>query len=235
MQVNEPLDVGGTHVFLTGNGYAPGDRGPRRQRGRRGSPGPSPFLPRTAPTPPPAWSRCPAPGRSRSACAACSCPPRRPDPEGVPVSVFPDARRPAARCSPRGPATSAWTTACRSRSTSSTPSGMTQVPGEDGGRARGARARPDRRPARRRRQRDVRAGCARFAAPPGPRRPGRPLALVFAVLAMLGLVASPVPAPATGLGAGGPRGRGGTRTYRGAGRGAGPQRRRRAGATRSSW
>ena len=121
VKVNEPLRIGGTDVYLLGNGYAPHDHRARPGRRRRRSPTPSRSCRRTPTSPRSVSSRC------RTACAeqlgmiGFFYPTGRRADTGAYTSSYPDLD--VSRCSrsTSTPATSASTTACRDRSTRSTP------------------------------------------------------------------------------------------------------------------
>ena len=235
LKVNEPISAGGAHYFLPGGQrLRPGDHGAGRRRA---------TSPRT-PVPvglPRAGQRSlhlhrggqgdRRTGRSRSVCGARSCrPPRRPTPRRVRCRCSPT---PATRCCCCRPDTGdlGLDAGVPESVISLDLEGLTEVTGDHGpALARGAAARSERRHAR------AAPAASRSSGWNGSRDstvradPAKGAALVFAVLAMLGLVASlfvprrrvwarrrwrgPVPG----------------RSIAGAGRRAGPWRGRRAGA-----
>ena len=187
VRVNQPLEVAGTHVFLTGNGYAPAIEVRDRDGVVRTS-GPVPFLPQDATYTSTGVVKALVPGGDDIGLTGFFLPTAAADAAGDQVSLFPDARIPRL-------VLTAWTgdvglgAAPQSVYDLDT-TDMTQVAGTDGepflvvlepGQSVDL---PDGL------GRVTFTGLPRFAAFQVRADPSGPLALVAAVLAILGLTVS---------------------------------------------
>ena len=93
VRVNSPLDVAGTKVFLTGNGYAPAIE-VRDSDGVLRTSGAVPFLPEDASYTSSGVVKAPVPGGEDIGLTGLFLPTADADPAGEQVSLFPDARIP---------------------------------------------------------------------------------------------------------------------------------------------
>lgn len=93
VQVNQPLEVSGTGVYLTGNGYAPVIE-VRDGEGEVRWSGPVPFLPTDGGYTSDGVVKAPVPSGEDIALSGLFLPTAGADPEQSPISVFPDARLP---------------------------------------------------------------------------------------------------------------------------------------------
>ncbi len=93
VRVNDPLTVGGTRVFLVGNGYAPVIT-VRDGQGRVAFSGPVPFLPRDSVYTSNGVVKVPDARPTALGLVGFLLPTAAQEPDGMPVSVFPDARDP---------------------------------------------------------------------------------------------------------------------------------------------
>ncbi len=187
MRVNSPLEVSGTHVFLTGNGYAPVIQ-VRDAQGRVRVDEPVPFLPEDASYTSTGVVKAPSPDGDDLALSGVFLPTAAVDPAVDQLSLFPDARNPRL-------VLTAWTGDIGLGSTAQSvyeldTSAMEQVRGEDG-RPLVVVLEPGQTV-------DLPdglgsvsfAGLPRFAAFQVRADPSGPLALVAAVLALTGLTVS---------------------------------------------
>ncbi|WP_380169118.1 cytochrome c biogenesis protein ResB [Jannaschia sp. R86511] len=93
IRVNSPLEVSGTRLFLTGNGYAPVVE-VRDGQGEVRFSGPVPFLPEDGGYTSTGVVKAAVPGGEDIGLTGVFLPTAGPDPLGSPVSFFPDARAP---------------------------------------------------------------------------------------------------------------------------------------------